>query len=151
VRDGWPHAEVGQNLFDDLLLINEGNDPHRAPTLRPEQGIDLVDLFDEVGPAVLERARSRRGRDLDDLCQRCAKSPVLRLLRLPTADAAVGGVRRRLGCSATGPVPLFRNRVSAAIPPAFFFSESTPQATPAVTPLHVECGDVPPSTRASRV
>jgi hypothetical protein len=41
VRDGWQQAQVGQTLFDDLLLINEGNDLHLAGTPRAEQGVGL--------------------------------------------------------------------------------------------------------------
>jgi hypothetical protein len=38
VRDGWPRAEGGQDLFDGLRLMIEHNDPRRTVTLCAERG-----------------------------------------------------------------------------------------------------------------
>jgi hypothetical protein len=37
-----PEAEVGRDLFDDLGLLDEGNDPHGAATLGAQQRIGLI-------------------------------------------------------------------------------------------------------------
>jgi hypothetical protein len=57
---------VGEDLLDDRGLVNERNDPHGASAPWAEQWFRLIDLFDEVRPALLERPRERGGRDLDD-------------------------------------------------------------------------------------
>ena len=40
---GQPEAEVGEDLFNDLGLVNECDDPHGSPTLWAEQRIGLMD------------------------------------------------------------------------------------------------------------
>jgi hypothetical protein len=40
-----PEAEVGQDVLDDRGVVNEGDDPHRAATLRPEHQLHLIDLL----------------------------------------------------------------------------------------------------------
>jgi hypothetical protein len=50
-------APGGVDLFDDLGLVNNGNDPHRSFTPRTAQGIGLIDLLDQLGPALLEGRR----------------------------------------------------------------------------------------------
>ncbi len=39
---GRPQPEVGEDLFNDLGLINECDDPHGSPTLWAEQRIGLM-------------------------------------------------------------------------------------------------------------
>lgn len=49
---GGPEPEVGEDLLDDLRLVNEGDDPRRAATLWKEQRIGLIDLlgdWEDVG------------------------------------------------------------------------------------------------------
>lgn len=53
MRDGWPHAEMGQNLIDDLRLIREGNDPALVGTplgqsRRSTSDIGVVRGFEQV-------------------------------------------------------------------------------------------------------
>ena len=43
-----PQPQVGEDLLDDLALVNEGNNPHRASTPRTHQWIGLIDLLDIV-------------------------------------------------------------------------------------------------------
>jgi hypothetical protein len=49
-----PEPQVGQDLLDDRGLVNDCDDPDRSATLWTEQRIDLIDLFDEMSPALLE-------------------------------------------------------------------------------------------------
>ena len=53
VRVGRPEAEVGEELFDDHGLVYDRDGPHRSPTLGTEQRINLINLLDEMGPALL--------------------------------------------------------------------------------------------------
>lgn len=50
-------VEVGHDLFNDRGLVNEGDDSHGIATLRAEQRVGFVSLFDEVGPPALEGLR----------------------------------------------------------------------------------------------
>jgi hypothetical protein len=56
---------VGKDLFYDLLLLDECDGPHGATALGAQQGVGLVNLFDEVRPPVLEDPRDRGSWDLD--------------------------------------------------------------------------------------
>ncbi len=60
-RAGWrgmgrmrPQPQVGEDFLDDLALVNEGDDAHGAPTPLTHQRISLIDLLDQLGPALLE-------------------------------------------------------------------------------------------------
>jgi len=48
VRGGRPEAEVGEELFEDRGLVNDRDEPHRSPRLGTAQGIDVINLFDEM-------------------------------------------------------------------------------------------------------
>ena len=72
VRSGRPEAPVcpRHRQVDHLGLpvcrvgtgrLDEGEDAHWAATLGAQQGIRLIDLFDEVRPALLERPCERGG------------------------------------------------------------------------------------------
>ena len=69
---GWavgvdgPEPEVGEDLRDDLGLVKECNDPHRAATAGAQQGIGLIHLFDQPSPPLFEGPASRGTRDLDE-------------------------------------------------------------------------------------
>jgi hypothetical protein len=41
-------AGVGQDLFNDLWLLDEGADSQRPATPGANQGVSPIDLFDEV-------------------------------------------------------------------------------------------------------
>ena len=58
-----PEAAVTQNLLDHrpLRRLDEGDDLHRAATLRTSQRIDLVNPFDEHGPSLTATAGGRLG------------------------------------------------------------------------------------------
>jgi hypothetical protein len=43
---------VFQDGLDDLLVFNEGQDPHNSPPLWTGQGIDFVDFLNEPGPVL---------------------------------------------------------------------------------------------------
>ena len=60
----WPQPQVGENFLDDPALVNKRDDAHGAPTPLTHQRISLIDLLDQLGPALLEERRSRRWRDL---------------------------------------------------------------------------------------
>jgi len=47
-------AEVGQNLFDGRWQPPESNDSHWAARLGTQQGIGLINLFDQPSPLLLE-------------------------------------------------------------------------------------------------
>ena len=66
----WPQPQVGENFLDDLALVNEGDDAHRAPTPLTQQRIGLMDLLDQVRPALLEERRARWWGNLDRACGR---------------------------------------------------------------------------------
>ena len=57
---GWggPEAQVGQDLLDELGLFDEREDPHGSATVRTDERIHLVNLFDEPRPRAL---RGRQG------------------------------------------------------------------------------------------
>jgi hypothetical protein len=40
-----PLLEMGEDLLDDCVLVNEGDDPHGATALRAEQRLGLIHLF----------------------------------------------------------------------------------------------------------
>ena len=42
-----------KDFFTDLWLVNEADDPHLSLTLGTRKGIGLIDLSDEVAPALL--------------------------------------------------------------------------------------------------
>ncbi len=54
MRRGWPQPQVAEDLLDDVGLINKGNDAHGAPAPLTHQRISLIDLLDQLGPALLE-------------------------------------------------------------------------------------------------
>jgi len=80
---------VSEDLFDDLGLVNEGDDAHGAPTPCTQQGIGLVDFLDQVCPALFEKRRARRRRNLDSSGGRCVLSLLFGLLAFPPIDVAV--------------------------------------------------------------
>jgi hypothetical protein len=49
-----PQRQVGEDLLEDLGLGNTGNDPHRSFTPGAEQRIGLIDLLDQLAPALFE-------------------------------------------------------------------------------------------------
>ena len=53
-----PEAEVGQNLRDDVGLLEEGDEAHRPRAARADQGIHFVHLLDQARPGTL-RGRAR--------------------------------------------------------------------------------------------
>lgn len=67
MESGGLWAWVGQDLFDDLWLLDEGDDPHGAGPLGIDQGVGFANLFGEVCPPVLEGPRDRGRWDLDHL------------------------------------------------------------------------------------
>lgn len=85
-----PEAEVGQDLFDDLWPLNEGNDPHRPATLGAQQGISLIDLFDQPRPVLLECPAGRGRWDLDQRGWCRARPFALSFPPLSPADVALG-------------------------------------------------------------
>jgi hypothetical protein len=52
-----------------LGLLGEGEDPHRATRLEAEQGIGLIDLFDEVHAWLVAGPRGLGRWDLDHIRQ----------------------------------------------------------------------------------
>ena len=58
--DGWRgltesarlKPQVGEGLLADLMLGHKGNDPHRSPPLCANQRISLIDLLNQLGPAL---------------------------------------------------------------------------------------------------
>ena len=75
-----PQPQVGEDLLDDLALVNKGDDAHRAPTPWTKQEIGLIDLSDELGPALFEHRRARRWGNLNRACGRL-RSLVIRAIR----------------------------------------------------------------------
>ncbi len=55
----WPQPQVGENFLDDLALVNEGDEAHRAPTPLTQQGIGRIHFLNQLGPARREEAISR--------------------------------------------------------------------------------------------
>lgn len=84
MRAGRPEAEVGQDLLNDLGPVNKGDDPHQSPTLRAEQGIGPVDLFDLLRPAPSQGLRGRRWGNLDNSCRHWSLGLVRRFLPFPS-------------------------------------------------------------------
>jgi len=41
-----------KDLFDDLWLVNEADNPHLSLTLRARERVGFVDFPDKVGPAL---------------------------------------------------------------------------------------------------
>jgi hypothetical protein len=54
LRSAAPKGEMLQAAFDDLLIFDEADDLHGATAFWTNQGIDLVDLADQPGPAFPE-------------------------------------------------------------------------------------------------
>ncbi len=52
--------KMAQNFSYDLWLLDEGDDPNQATTLRAEEWVGLIDLSDAMGPSLLEASRTQR-------------------------------------------------------------------------------------------
>ena len=46
-----PEAEMLQNGFDDLLILDEADDPYGSPAFRADERIDFIDFPNQPGPA----------------------------------------------------------------------------------------------------
>lgn len=75
---GGGGAEMLQDGFDDILLFDETDDPHSAIAFWTNQGIDLVDLADQPGPAFPEN-----GGALSDSIRQGVTSPTAFLRLFP--------------------------------------------------------------------
>lgn len=53
--------QVPQDLVDDLVVDDEGDDPHPAAAAGADERVDLVDTLDQLGPPAAEGALVRRG------------------------------------------------------------------------------------------
>jgi len=73
-------------------VVNKGDDAHRAPTPWTQQGIGLIDLLDELSPALFEHRRARRWGNLNRACGRSSLGWLLYLVALPSADIAVPAI-----------------------------------------------------------
>lgn len=51
--------KMAQNFSYDLWLLDEGDDPNQATTLRAEEWVGLIDLSDAMGPSLLEASRTQ--------------------------------------------------------------------------------------------
>ena len=49
-----------KDFFNYFWLVNETDDPHLALALGTGKGVGLIDLSNEVGPALLDYLRSRQ-------------------------------------------------------------------------------------------
>jgi len=67
----FPVCRARHRQVDAPWLLDGGDDPHRPAALGAQQGVGLIDLFDEVGPPALEGLRDRGRWDLDHFCDRC--------------------------------------------------------------------------------
>ena len=81
-----PQPQVCQNFLNDVGLVNKGDDAHGAPTPLTQQGIGLIDLLDQLGPALFEKRRARRWGNLDNSGGRCVLSLLFGLLAFPPID-----------------------------------------------------------------
>ncbi len=66
----------------------KGDDPHRPPTLLPQQEIDRIDLSNVVGPPLRDAARAGGWEHLDDVVRSLASLVFVRLSPPPSADGA---------------------------------------------------------------
>ena len=55
---GWrselniPQAQMLKDLFNDLFIFNERDDPHPSLAFRASQGVNLIDFLDQSGPVL---------------------------------------------------------------------------------------------------
>ncbi len=60
MRGMGPQPQVAEDLLDDVGLINNGDDAHRAPTPLTQQRIGRMHFLNQLGPALLEDRGARR-------------------------------------------------------------------------------------------
>ena len=99
-----PQPSVGQDLLDDLGLVNEGDDPHRSPTLGTEQRSDLIHVFGRRERMCEHRRNSPRWPSICLVDQFAVFHPKRRQTSLDQRRTATGQRGRMVG----NPGPLHR-------------------------------------------
>ncbi len=56
MRGVGPQAEMGQDCLNHVRLVDKSDDAHGSATAWTQQGIGLMDLLDQVRPALPEEA-----------------------------------------------------------------------------------------------